>query len=515
MNTEKDGILDILEKSKGYTTALLTTFNFEIGFFEKAVLSRLLRNDIRKVSVFVDAKELTKSLESASPGAIGQRYVVNPVFMQSSFHPKIILLLGEKKARLIVSSANLTLSGYCINNEVFDCVDYNNEQPGFRNIIFDTIQFFERCNQYTPQLDSVLLKSVRELAYNRKVPSSDSLRFLENTNNSILQQLKDIISDQIKEVLISVPYYDNALSALNSIHEAFPDADIHLFLQHKKSTFPEDNWAEYINRVTVYDQVLAPAKENRHFYHGKVFLFKGVSTSYILFGSSNCTLSALTKSRTEEGNVEANLFVRGTFDEFDSFFDQFPQAEGKKPDSQIMTFSSEEKKNYYFKYGLAEKKLVLHFGYHKKSNPKFLMNQKVLDWKQGDDEIIVEMDPINVDSIFDITIRYESSEEKVRCWYINRELLELNRISLSEENVLQDAADFGIGDKFLPDYEKLLKKMDSCKADYLNSKERLSVFLNTTGLQEENVEIEDDSDGQDDFVVTVDLSDADYAPYRE
>ena len=60
MSAEKDGILDILEKSKGYTTALLTTFNFEIGFFEKAVLSRLLRNDIRKVSVFVELDDIDK-----------------------------------------------------------------------------------------------------------------------------------------------------------------------------------------------------------------------------------------------------------------------------------------------------------------------------------------------------------------------------------------------------------------------------------------------------------------------
>ena len=44
---KKEGILNILEKSVGYETALLTTFNYEIVFFEKAVLSRLIRNDRR------------------------------------------------------------------------------------------------------------------------------------------------------------------------------------------------------------------------------------------------------------------------------------------------------------------------------------------------------------------------------------------------------------------------------------------------------------------------------------
>ena len=513
MNEKKAGILDILEESKGYETALLTTFNFEIDFFEKAVLSRLIRNDIRKVSLFVDAKELSKALLSANPGSIGQRYVVNPVSMNASFHPKLILLLGEKKARLIVSSANLKISGYCVNNEAYDYIDYDEKHQEYRNIIVDAIRFFDRCNQYTPQLDSMLLKAVRGLSYNRKASSNDTIWFLENNEESILKQTAGIITEKIRSITIAVPYYDNSLSALKAVRESFPDASICLYLQHGKSTFPENMHIDYYDEIKVFDTVLAPGNQNRHFYHGKVFLFKAEDIAYILFGSSNCTMSALTKAKTEDGNVEANLLIRGMVEDFDYFFEQFSIAEGKNPDSQMMSYESEEKSNYYFKYGVAEKKLVLHIGYIKEKNPVFSLQNEVLLWRKSGDEIVIETEAENVDSIFDMTVSYDNCKETIRCWYINRELIELNRLSVSEENKLKDTEDFGVGEKFLPDYEKLLKEMDSCKADFLNTKQMIAPILSYSGLQED--ESDNDPESEDDFVINVELSDEDYAAYSK
>ena len=59
---KKYSILDELAKCSGYDMALMTTFNFEIGFFERAVLNRLFAKDVKTVSLFVDVKELTNAL---------------------------------------------------------------------------------------------------------------------------------------------------------------------------------------------------------------------------------------------------------------------------------------------------------------------------------------------------------------------------------------------------------------------------------------------------------------------
>ena len=85
---------------------------------------------------------------------------------------------------------------------------------------------------------------------------------------------------------------------------------------------------------------------------------------------------------------------------------------------------------------------------------------------------------------------------------------------------------FGVDDQFVYDWDsnigsyiskqepilpQLRKKVNKGLSHIESFVQRLDFHFH----EEENVEIEDDSDGQDDFVVTVDLSDADYAAYRE
>ena len=59
---ERLNILDVIKKSRKYDIALLTSFNFEISFFERSVLNKFYDNGIRRVSLFIDSKEFTKSL---------------------------------------------------------------------------------------------------------------------------------------------------------------------------------------------------------------------------------------------------------------------------------------------------------------------------------------------------------------------------------------------------------------------------------------------------------------------
>ena len=94
-------LLNILQTSVGYDIALLTTYNFDVRLFEQAILNSLFANNVRKVSVYVDAEELVKSLQSVRSCQIGRKYMINPIRINSTFHPKVVLLLGEKKARLI------------------------------------------------------------------------------------------------------------------------------------------------------------------------------------------------------------------------------------------------------------------------------------------------------------------------------------------------------------------------------------------------------------------------------
>ena len=58
---ERLNILDVIKKSRKYDIALLTSYNFEISFFERSILNKFYDNGIRRVSLFIDSKEFTKS----------------------------------------------------------------------------------------------------------------------------------------------------------------------------------------------------------------------------------------------------------------------------------------------------------------------------------------------------------------------------------------------------------------------------------------------------------------------
>ena len=92
-------IIDELKESNGYSIALLTTFNFEINYFERCILNTLYNNDIRKVEIFVDSNELDKAIHESKDNNLNKKYVANPIAISSAFHPKIILLIGEKRLK--------------------------------------------------------------------------------------------------------------------------------------------------------------------------------------------------------------------------------------------------------------------------------------------------------------------------------------------------------------------------------------------------------------------------------
>ena len=220
MAEKTESILKELENSKGYEAALLTTFNFEIDFFEHFVFSLLVRNSIRRINLFVDTDQLNAALTTADSRLLGRHYHVSPIHIDGTFHPKVILLLGEQKAKLIVSSANLKTSGYTVNNEIYNVFTYSDEDTEYGSLIRDAIHFFQELQKITPSEDKDLHADLQKLC-NPKVTESSSPYFLSNLHKSILEQLKEYIQEPVRKIRIAVPFYDPYLEALRSLKESF------------------------------------------------------------------------------------------------------------------------------------------------------------------------------------------------------------------------------------------------------------------------------------------------------
>lgn len=491
-------LLDTIKKSRKYDIALLTTFNFEIGFFERSILNKFYDNGIRKVSLFVDSKEFIKSLNDVEYSYIGKRYhigkryMVTPVEMNSSFHPKVILLLAKDKARLIVGSCNLTASGYYINNEVSNVFDFDTNNIEYLSLIQTAMNFFININEETDKRDNELIQRIKGYAYYDVPTSNNNIQILHNLNRSLIDQINDLIEDEVNYIDIAVPYFDKELSGLNVLKEKFSKANINLFIQNEKSTFPINYIDKY--NINVYDKF--NDNNSGNFYHGKVIRFKTSTSSYIAYGSANCTQSALTKSKLDNGNVECDVFVKGELNEFDYYFDNFCILEDVELISEVITFDNKDKNNFLYIENVGN---TLLFKYKEQiENLEIKYEDIILDYEYNNDKLHINISIENLEElsdIFELSFIYDDRVEKIKCYFIDKEILESNRNQLMinyipDINVSPDPN--ATPDKYLSDRSYLLSNFGPMY-DILN--EKLDYYIKDTSSEDSEV-----ADERQDFI---------------
>lgn len=513
---KKYSILDELAKCSGYDIALMTTFNFEISFFERAILNRLYVNNVKKVSLFVDSKELTKAIKEVDTSHIGRKYMVNPVQMPGSFHPKVILLLGENKARLFVGSANIKTSGYAINNEVFNFIDYTPEHPDYLDVIVAAINFFQDINEISYQLDNDILKEMKKLIYYHNSEKNGELYLIQNMRKSILTQVQEIIDGEVVNIRVAVPYYDNGLAALRDLKTTFPKADVQLYVQNEKSTFPIHYNEQH--RIATHINIFDSFKDNSsgsssNFYHGKLFLFITKEKSYMLYGSSNCTQSALSKSFETGGNIECDFFETGDVQDFDYFFENMKLQQGKNLVSKIMIFEKQESVNYIFKYGEAKEGLELHLGFSSmRPDLQVFIGEQELKFDISNQDLVVyvpEEYRSSLSDIFEIALHYADKKEILRCWTYSVAALEINRLKQSDKMLLDDFDMDSNGDKYIEDRCNLFKAELTCLPELLEYKKELA-YYNQIKREQEG----DDGESAD-FIVDVQIPDEYRVNYKQ
>ena len=117
-------IFDVIKRG-GYEASLITTFNATLPFYEEVVLRKLVSAGCRHNVVLMDRSQCAVAWESEAtrPRLAGYAYTLLPVGVPGAFHPKVCLLLGPKKASLLIGSHNLTLSGFGYNREITNWIE--------------------------------------------------------------------------------------------------------------------------------------------------------------------------------------------------------------------------------------------------------------------------------------------------------------------------------------------------------------------------------------------------------
>lgn len=507
-----DKILDVFSNTKNYDIALMTTFNFDVSFFERSILNRLYENNVKKVSLFVDSYELNKALSEIDYTSIGKKYIINPIEMKEAFHPKLILLLGQASAKLVVASANITVSGYLRNGEIFNVFDYDDKHPENLKIINSAISFFEQLNDRSFNQDKALFNEIKDLVYYGKTSDNSELHLIYNLEESILTQVEQIVGN-VTEIDIAVPYYDNYAFALKALHTSFPNAKINLYLQNKKCKFPlEHKNDDFIASIIVFDK----CNDSSAFYHGKVFRFITTDATYFLYGSANCTKSALTKATKENGNVECCVLERGTADDFDAFFDNFNITEDTENlQCDLLTFDSESNSNFFYRYGALTSVLVFNIGFVKRiSTIEVFYGDTKLDCEYKDDSLVVSAptDIFLATDLITLTIKYDGKQEQIKCWYTDVASLNFNRIKTSDEALFTATLYNSDDEKYLEDVKVIMSAMSLSFDDAM--KERLLIEKMSKSQKSTDDEDYDDDEGVISYVIPDASEIAQYRKYE-
>lgn len=497
---EERKIIDELNKSNGYDIALLTTFNFDTVYFERAVFRVLNDNGIKKVSVFVDQNELNSALQTARSSEIGKKYAVNPVEINKAFHPKLILLLGKSQAKLFVMSANLTVSGFSTNREIFNCFEMDSKNTENLGLIHSAADFFIELYHSTYRQDEALFNEIKRLPYLRGNVGNSQAALIHNLFTPIFAQLTEAVPSA-ERIDIAVPYYDNYLSALSKFREQYPNAQINLYLQNRKTRIKEKAASDLGAKTFIYDTI----GERPAFYHGKVIRFVTTEKDYILYGSANCTASAILKTPKTDGNVECDVLEIGDKGAFDGFFEAFLNPCEGEASFDLLTYCSNGTNKFFFRYGVAEYNYVkLYIGCHNKPSIFSIIWRGIEQPYTSENGSIAiklpleEVAQAETESDFSLDIQYEDKTETLICWYNNAEIISINR-EKERKGAVYKFNPFSTGSDFYKDRMAILKWISMTPEEA--EEESLVMAMMHPNNSDDDPEDADDDEGVVDYVI--------------
>src|SRR5271166_2435826 len=297
-------------KQAGFHSSVATTYSVDGAFYDGSVQRRLRRFDCVNNILIADVSMLSRAL-AATPETFalaGQRYAIVPARVRGCFHPKILLRLGARRARLLVGSANVTAAGWGVNLEIAACFEYRHRdkeraaagqlvrkaydyllrwlEPVQGEAIAHKLRLHRRDSAWLAELDAngtpVLLPDGT---------AADLLCDFGDGEPGIMNRLVELVDgERVRQIVVVSPYWDDDLSALRNLRTAFEMPTTIIGLNPFVSEFP----TEAVKKDRSLRFIAVPAEEgNERFLHAKIIIVSSDKADHVVFGSANCTDAAL------------------------------------------------------------------------------------------------------------------------------------------------------------------------------------------------------------------------------
>lgn len=324
--------------------AILTTFPFSPGFFERSVLPALRskRRNIR-TAVLVDETQYedaiapddpTEALGQTTGTTLGQAYHVSPIRPPTNrtFHPKVHLLTGQNRVQVMIGSGNLTHPGLTTNQEIATRftlpADSDGDETGAETgttramkagLYCDLEEYFYTLldSDFSLTVDSATRQTithtldagawVHDVDTAQSASTADATHLFHSLTQPILDQAIAAIDDrgeQLQSVDIIAPFYGTSMRV--PAYFTTREIETTLWLQRGRTQLDTDPFATWLQQ----DDASAFEYDNHRYVHGKLLILRTETAAYCLSGSPNASQAALLSSAADGGNIETALFRR-------------------------------------------------------------------------------------------------------------------------------------------------------------------------------------------------------------
>lgn len=313
-------------RDPGYPRAIALTYSFHPLFFERIILRDLWYGGTGDISIIADQGEVQDAITryAGQFNFLGKKYLLSAANTRGAFHPKVLLRIGPKGAKLLLGTGNMTFAGWGGNKDLaldLALAADNPESPAIVNNVLDHI---------TPYLTT---DSAREgLARIRDYPwligsegNVDHTLLLTKPEQPLAEQLlKRWSGRRFSRMFAFTGSTDEKGAFIEWCHRQFGVDECVISVSPENSSFLKQE----IDKLPV-KVLLAPFSGPQRL-HAKFFWFDGPDGPAAIVGSANCSRAAWLMAPVDGGNVEAiHVYDSPNADDFQGILDLLPKEREK------------------------------------------------------------------------------------------------------------------------------------------------------------------------------------------
>lgn len=282
--------------------ALFLSFTTDLGFFETVVLGVAQACGAR-VSLVGDA-----AMSMIDPRAVrraGRVYLPGQAVCDGAFHPKLVVLVGPKRATVAIGSGNVTLAGWQANAELWTVLRADQSHaPGLFGELAGWLSGLPERVRFSSGVPEALKRVADGLVALRERAEAvhPNLRLVSSSERPIIEQLP---TGPVEELAVCAPFHDPGAVTLRRLVERMKPGRLVVSLQ---PGFTELDGQALADLVTELDADVRLDDEPRY-RHGKLVEWVVEGHRYALTGSPNLSAAALSTSLENGGNCELGLIA--------------------------------------------------------------------------------------------------------------------------------------------------------------------------------------------------------------